>query len=352
MWDVPTEVEWRDILGVGLDIKLEQVVCGPTDTALVLSDGRCFTSGTNKYGQLGHGHKDPIPTPTEIPMDVPVSKVFLGHHSMALLDKDGDLYTCGNGGSVMNGMGQLGHGDGQSYLTPKLVESLIEDGCYAKQVHLGDEHMAVLTTEGEVLTAGSGSYGRLGNFETTDQLYLEPVELLSTGVVQICGGKAFTLALTKDGLVQGWGRNDKGQLGTGFGMAVDMYAMANFPTTVESDEFMGRNVVEIAAGDHHSACVTSGGELFEWGSNVRLEPELVNSLMHTKIVHAGCGLDFTIAQNEEGQLYSFGKGKSGSLGLATTSNNHTPTLIEALDGQKVVALTVGGTHVACLTTSD
>lgn len=53
LWDVPTEVEWRDILGVGLDIKLEQVVCGPTDTALVLSDGRCFTSGTNKYGQLG-----------------------------------------------------------------------------------------------------------------------------------------------------------------------------------------------------------------------------------------------------------------------------------------------------------
>ena len=77
MWDVPTEVEWRDILGgkskvlyllartqstsmliiifhqVGMDVKLQEVVCGPTDTALVLSDGRCFTSGTNKFGQLG-----------------------------------------------------------------------------------------------------------------------------------------------------------------------------------------------------------------------------------------------------------------------------------------------------------
>jgi len=66
-------------------------------------------------------------------------------------------------------------------------------------------------------------------------------------------------------------------------MAVDMYAMANFPTTVESDEFMGRTVVKLAAGDHHSACVTSGGELFEWGMNVNLEPTLVNSLMHTKV---------------------------------------------------------------------
>jgi alpha-tubulin suppressor-like RCC1 family protein len=73
------------------------------------------------------------------------------------------------------------------------------------------------------------------------------------------------------------------QLGTGFGMAVDMYAMANFPTTVESDEFMGRKVVMIAAGDDHSACVTSGGELFVWGMNVKLEPELISSLMDTKV---------------------------------------------------------------------
>lgn len=73
------------------------------------------------------------------------------------------------------------------------------------------------------------------------------------------------------------------QLGTGFGMAVDMYAMANFPTTVESDEFMGRKVVKIAAGDDHSACVTSGGELFVWGMNVKLEPELVSSLMNTNV---------------------------------------------------------------------
>ena len=73
------------------------------------------------------------------------------------------------------------------------------------------------------------------------------------------------------------------QLGTGFGMAVDMYAMANFPTTVESDEFMGRKVVKIAAGDDHSACVTSGGELFVWGMNVKLEPELISSLMNTNV---------------------------------------------------------------------
>ena len=76
--------------------------------------------------------------------------------------------------------------------------------------------MTVLTTEGEVLTCGSGSYGRLGNMETFDQLYLEPVEMIAgDDVVQIAGGFAFSLALNKGGIIHAWGRNNEGQLGAG-----------------------------------------------------------------------------------------------------------------------------------------
>jgi alpha-tubulin suppressor-like RCC1 family protein len=34
-------------------VSIRKIVCGPTDTAMVLSDGRCFLSGMNKQGQLG-----------------------------------------------------------------------------------------------------------------------------------------------------------------------------------------------------------------------------------------------------------------------------------------------------------
>jgi alpha-tubulin suppressor-like RCC1 family protein len=67
-----------------------------------------------------------------------------------------------------------------------------------------------------------------------------------------------------------------------------------------------------------------------------------------QIVDACCGLDFTIAVSSEGKLYSFGKGKSGALGLATKSNVHSPTLMEALADKRVVSLNVGGNHAACL----
>lgn len=191
-------------------ISIREVVCGPTDTAIVLSDGRCFVSGLNKQGQLGLGHKNATPTPTQIP-NLSVKSISLGQNSSALLDTDGELYTFGFGGSTLSWVGQLGHGDAQSYLEPKLVHSIIEDGCRSRQVDVGESHTAVLTTEGEVLCTGAGSYGRLGNFETDDQLFLEPAELLTSGVDQIAAGKSFTLAL-KDGIVHGWGRNHKGQV--------------------------------------------------------------------------------------------------------------------------------------------
>lgn len=191
-------------------VSIKEVVCSSTDTAIVLSDGRCFVSGLNKQGQLGLGHKNAVQEPTLLP-NFNVKTISVGQNASALLDSEGELYTFGFGGSTFNGIGQLGHGDANSYLEPKLVHSIVEDGCYSKQVTVGESHTTVLTTEGEVLCTGGGSYGRLGNFETSDQVFFEPVELLTSGVDQISGGKSFTLAL-RDGVVYGWGRNHKGQV--------------------------------------------------------------------------------------------------------------------------------------------
>lgn len=159
------------------------------------------------------GHKNVVELPTLlVSSDVKVKSIKIGQNFSAFVDSNDDLYTFGFGGSSLSGLGALGHGNGESYLEPQLVESLVEDGCFIKDLQLGESHMTVLTTEGEVLTTGAGSYGRLGRFDAMDQLYLEPVDLLTSDVTQIAGGKSFTLALTSDGVVHGWGRNHKGQV--------------------------------------------------------------------------------------------------------------------------------------------
>ena len=333
------------------DATLNKVLCGATGTAMILSDGRCFVVGSNKNGELGIGaNKKETSKPIHVPLPDPVSKASLGPNFSALLTTTGDLYTFGFGGSRVNGMGCLGLGNMDSYYEPKLVDSIIEDGCYVSDVHCGEYSMTVLTTEGEVLTCGSGSYGRLGNLETIDQLHLAPVELLGAEEIkQIASGFAFSLALNSGGWISAWGRNNEGQLGTGMGLAADMYAMESLPRPIEGN-LEGRNVVKIAAGNTHAAAVTSNGELFTWGMNYTHEPKLETTLLHTKIVDIMCGQNYTLALDDEGKLYSLGKGKTGVLGLASTKASAYPILVEGIpDSEKVVSMSCGFAHVACTT---
>lgn len=160
---------------------LSRVVCGASATAFLLSDGSCYVSGENKYGQLGVGHKDPVAIPAPLVLPPPmktdnsgdststdenggsssagerpaVSDLALGPAFSAAVDADGNLYTCGLGGSVVAGFGMLGHGSPDSIAEFRQVESLVEDQCRVKQVQVGESHMVVLTTEGEV-SSGEG----------------------------------------------------------------------------------------------------------------------------------------------------------------------------------------------------
>jgi len=359
--DHPNKIDWYESFGLAKDSTnfIQSVVCGPTATAVLLSDHTCFTFGDNSSGQLGHGHKNDILIPTKLQLPDSTSlvsneirTVALGQYFSAFIDIKGDLYTCGYNGSVMaEGVGCLGHGyiPSEYLYTPTLVQSLVEDGCYVSQVTVGNAHMTVLTTEGEVLTCGAGSYGRCGNFESLDQVFLEPVELLAgeRDVVQIAGGKDFTLALKKDGIVFAWGRNDKGQCGTGTGLAVDMYAMELLPSPVEG-LLEGRKVVKVSAGSNHAAAITDNGELFLWGMGQYFQPEYISELGHTKVVDVSCGNNYTLAVGEDGKLYSFGKGKTGVLGLASDKAAVIPTVVEGLLGREIISVSAGWSHVACL----
>jgi len=373
MLDVPTRVpRWTDhidpqessagaVSSQNAAADIARVVCGTTDTAILLRDGSCYVAGENKQGQLGMGHAQAVPKlkrvqlpvyPSEASQPRKIAAVALGPNHGAYIDNVGDLYTTGFGGSAFSGLGALGQGEGASCTTPIRVDSLVEDGCYAKQVCIGESHMTVLTTEGEVLTCGTGSYGRLGNFETVDQLYLEPVEILTQGVTYITGGKSFTLALTKEGVLYGWGRNHKGQLGTGLGLAVDMYAMQSVPEPIEADELLGRKVTHVAAGYSHAACITASGELFFWGMSLHLEPIRVDALLHTRVIDVACGQDYTLAVGEDGKLYSFGLGQKGVLGLGSVRRANQATWMEALDGKRVLQVSAGYKHAACLVEED
>ena len=65
-----------------------------------------------------------------------------------------------------------------------------------------------------------------------------------------------------------------------------------------------------------------------------------------------CGLaDFTIALTDNGDVWSFGEGEDGQLGLGTTGHQNNPAWVGGRDVFKepVVLVVAGWTHAACVT---
>ena len=75
-------------------------------------------------------------------------------------------------------------------------------------------------------------------------------------MVHVAAGECHTICSTADGSVFSWGGNNFGQLGLG-----DDRTNKLVPSLVKG-ELQGKQVVHVAAGDRHSACVTDNGLMY------------------------------------------------------------------------------------------
>ncbi|PHU17924.1 Ultraviolet-B receptor UVR8 [Capsicum chinense] len=66
------------------------------------------------------------------------------------------------------------------------------------------------------ISFGRGDFGRLGHGNSSDLFTPQPIKALhGTRIKQIACGDSHCLAVTMEGEVQSWGRNQNGQLGLG-----------------------------------------------------------------------------------------------------------------------------------------
>ena len=129
-------------------------------------------------------------------------------HSLALT-ADGAVWSWGCGYQ-----GRLGHGDQQSQLLPKKVETLAGQRVVA--VSAGSSHSLALTADGAVWSWGEGIFGQLGHGDQQAQLLPKQVEALAgQRVIAVSAGYRHSLAITADGAVFTWGKGEDGCLGHG-----------------------------------------------------------------------------------------------------------------------------------------
>jgi alpha-tubulin suppressor-like RCC1 family protein len=84
---------------------------------------------------------------------------------------------------------------------------------------------------------------------------------------------------------------------------------------------------------------------------MRMKPSPVSALssqfVHIDAVQAGGS--HTLALSDRGEVYTWGCGHSGRLGIGNMDNYNLPVLIAALERKKVVSIAAGSAHSIALT---
>lgn len=350
------------------------VACGSEHAGFV-ADGTLYTFGSNSYNQLGWDSDEPssgsgagssgirpVTIEAEDGHRPAALGLSLGAFHSAAVTEGGALWTFGWGGSFWGGAGALGLGTSASESEPTLVQRIVGYSEEVRQVACGDQHTLVLTDQGRLYSTGKGEYGRLGRGETDDCLDVEEMDFFfhsndsilnpsaMTRIVKIDSGSNFSAALSSDGELWLWGRNDYGQLGQGIEACQSSKAEQSYPRLIRTLPLEGHRIVDFACGRTHVVALTAAGAIYEWGNREFLEPSPLTlpsryeeGLKNVLRVLAGDRVSFALTS--EGRLYSWGLAASGCLaqGPDCPEKLHKPTLVptEVFGGQRVVDLAAG-----------
>ena len=247
--------------------------CSYYHSIVVCEDNRVFGYGRNDYGQLGLGHNEDKLRPQAIPFfdGVRIADVACGqYHTLVSAVQDG-VFAFGK-----NDYGQLGMSSLEPRWTPVHVPGIIEkavsssggdssnvergngtlspsggtafeDNAQTIRIACGYYHSMVLRRDGSVFTFGRNDYGQLGigNNESAGRpVFVDALQ--SIRISDVTSGCYHSIALSQEGTVYVWGRNNHGQLGIG--------TTDDCNSPVRVDALAHKNVIQIAAGFYHLWC--------------------------------------------------------------------------------------------------
>lgn len=326
--------------------------------------GTLITFGKAEYGKLGHGDNIVnyyIPTAVEYFHESSIVKVSSTTMNMLVLDEDGFVYYIGAGlnnttmntDPLTNKLSRREVKPRKLHIFPRLTTKVVNLSC-------GLMHSLLLLEDGKVLSFGSGMNGRLGSGDGNDRFDNACVVHFSdesTAVAVECGA-SHSLILDCNGRVYTFGKNSQGQCG--IGTTEDCY----FPKLVD---LPGMVIQKIAAGWEHTMMLTETGKLLSCGGGFKdirrtgIPPVLglgttqscnlpkeISSIDSIVIVDIQSGWDHCLALDNVGRVLSWGSGSNGKLGHNCDENYSMPCVINSLENIKIVAISTGCEHSACI----
>lgn len=232
---------------------------------------------------------------------------------------------------------------------------------FVVQVSSGIWHGTAIAKDNNVYIWGYGkSHGVLGVPGITQAVSPQCLNgPFSTKVSGVSCGNNFTLLWTTDGEAYSWGCGRHGVLG--HGDTDDLHE----PTIIPHFKDNGIKVVYMNAGFAHCGTVSSEGQLFMFGKGEDgalglgsnppkqvKEPKLVRSLKGIKEVSCNVGEKHghTLCVSTQSHVFAFGDGYKGKLGLGDQDSRWVPAEIlkENFNGEHIIHVSAGGIHSAAV----
>ncbi|XP_074045171.1 serine/threonine-protein kinase Nek8 [Macrotis lagotis] len=191
--------------------------------------------------------------------------------------------------------------------------------------------------------------------------------MLNTEVVQVSAGRTQKAGVTRSGRLIMW---EAPPVGVGGGILLPGALEQAQPQFVSRflEGQSGVTIKHVACGDLFTACLTDRGIIMTFGSGSNgclghgsftdlSQPTIVEALLGYEMVQVACGASHVLALSTERELFAWGRGDGGRLGLGTRESHSSPQQVPMPPEQEAqwvvcgidssMILTVPGRALAC-----
>ncbi|CAH2220024.1 serine threonine- kinase Nek8 [Pelobates cultripes] len=190
--------------------------------------------------------------------------------------------------------------------------------------------------------------------------------MLNTEIVQVSSGRTQKAGVTKSGRLIMWEAAPMGAGSPTIPGSIDHTQPQFISRFLEGQS--GVTIKHVSCGDLFTTCLTDRGIIMTFGSgsngclghgnfNDVTQPKIVEALLGYEIVHVSCGASHILAVSNEKEVFSWGRGDNGRLGLGNQESHNSPQQVlipPEYEAQRVVCgidssmiLTMGNQILAC-----